>query len=85
MLLSALFVGLVFGFTAYHYFVAPYVLKRGLEFGMRKSTLELQYWLSRLPQGLREQVEANMKAHILELQADAVQKARDVAAKAEKL
>lgn len=60
MLISALFVGLIFGFTAYHYFVAPYVLAQGLKRGHDIAAVQLRAWLQSLPAAFKETVEQDM-------------------------
>lgn len=48
MLITALFVGLCLGFSAYHLFIARYILQQGMTIGMKYAAadlLEFMQWL----------------------------------------
>jgi hypothetical protein len=59
MLISALFVGLCLGFSAYHLFVARYILQQGMSIGMQYAAKDLLEFMHSL--------ESNDKAYLEDL------------------
>lgn len=68
MTLTALFVGLVFGFVLYHLWVAPYILRQGVRHGMLLAAVELKTWLASVPEGLKDQIELSMAEYNMDKQ-----------------
>lgn len=60
MTLTAFFVGLCFGFTGYHFFVAPYVLKQGLRMGMLLAAQDIKGWLLSVSPEFKSEVESSL-------------------------
>lgn len=61
MLISALFVGLCLGFSAYHLFVARYILQQGMSIGMQYAAADLQDFLQSLEPDVRKMYEEDMQ------------------------
>lgn len=61
MLISALFVGLCLGFSAYHLFVARYILQQGMEIGMKYAAADLTDFLQSLEPDVRKMYEEDMQ------------------------
>lgn len=61
MLISALFVGLCLGFSAYHLFIARYILQQGMTIGMQYAAADLQDFLQSLEPEVRKMYEEDMQ------------------------
>lgn len=62
MLLTALFVGLCLGFSAYHLFIARYILQQGMSIGMKYAAADLLEFM--------EYLEPNDKIYMQERMQD---------------
>jgi hypothetical protein len=56
----ALGVGLIFGFSFYHLFMAPIVARRAAILGIQMAARDLRAWVEGLPPGLKQDVELSM-------------------------
>lgn len=61
MLISALFVGLGFGFSAYHFFVSPAVVREAYRLGVDSAAKDLKDFMASLEPDFRTDLEHEMQ------------------------